>query len=94
MTDDKTEAEIRRAERARVFQEDPIFRDAWNECDARLMELWRETALNDSEGREHIWRMLRAMAAIKAVMGGYVETGKIAAQRLEDLERERAVHGQ
>lgn len=92
--DDKTEVEIRRAERARLFLEDGIFQEAWDDLETRLVQGWRNAPAHDPEGREYIWRMLRTMDSLKETIQGFVEDGKHAEARLDMMAKERAIAGQ
>lgn len=91
--DDKAEEEIRRGQRAHLFLEDPIFQEAWGDLEVDLEHAWRESSVKDAEGREHIWRMLRAMRSVRDILNGYVDDGKLAVERILAEERERAVNG-
>lgn len=93
MSDDRAERAIQRANRARAFIEEGIFRDAWEELDARIMAEWRGTAPDQIARREDLHRLLGAMSALENILAGYVDAGTIAHDILAQTERERAVRG-
>lgn len=90
---DRAERTIQRANRARAFLEEGIFREAWEELDARVMDEWRRTAPGEMARREELHRLLAAMTALENILTGYVDAGTIAHDILAQTERERAVHG-
>jgi len=92
--DDKSEAEIRRGQRAAAFlEEGGVFREAWQEMAERITETWRKSPARDTEGRERLWAMLRAMDDLEATIAGYVGDGAIALERIQAEEREKALNG-
>ena len=94
MSDDVAEADIRRADRARVFLGEGVFQEAWDELEAQLMRQWRFSPANDHSGREEVFRTLRAMAGLRNVLDGFVQSGTIAQYTLEDIARDRLITGQ
>lgn len=93
--DDKAEAEIRRGQRAAAFlEEGSVFREAWQEMADAIMEKWRNSPVRDSEGREWLWTMHRVMGDLERAIVQYVNDGKMAAERIQAEEREKALNGQ
>lgn len=84
---DKAEAEINRSKRAAAFLDDGVFRDAWNELEARIMAEWRATAPAETERRENCHRLLAAMTGLENILAGYVDSGAVSLHYLADLER-------
>ena len=91
---DTAEAEIRRAERARVFLGDGIFQDAWAELEARILAEWQSSRPADAARREELHQLHRAMSGLENILAGYVESGAVALHRVADLERERIARDQ
>jgi hypothetical protein len=94
MTTDAAEAEIRRGQRAAAFlEEGGVFREAWDEMEAAITANWRNSPARDSEGRERLWALLRAMRDLEATIQSYVDSGKVVQERIAAEERDRAVNG-
>ncbi len=54
---------------------------------------WESSSPRDTEGRERLWAMLRAMDDLEATIAGYVGDGAIALERIQAEEREKALNG-
>jgi hypothetical protein len=88
---DTSELEIARSKRAAaLLEQDGVFREAWRELDARIAEAWRVSPARDTEGRERLYMMGKAMRDLEAVLTGYVNDGAMALDRISQAERDDA----
>ena len=94
MSDDQAEADIRRADRARIFMEEGIFQDAWQELEEILTAQWRKSPASSPEIREEAYRTLRAMDGLRNILDGYVQSGVMARFSLEQTRLDALVSGQ
>lgn len=91
---DQIEADIRRADRARIFMEEGIFQDAWQELEEMLTAQWRKSPASNPEMREEAYRTLRAMDGLRNILDGYVQSGVMARFSLEQTKLDALVSGQ
>jgi hypothetical protein len=47
------------------------------------MLVWESTPANDVEQRENTWRLYKAAQVFEEVFKGYVDTGRVAADKLK-----------
>lgn len=91
---DQAEADIRRADRARIFMEEGIFQDAWQALEEMLTEQWRKSPASSPEIREEAYRTLRAMDGLRNVLDGFVQSGVMARYSLEQTKVDALVSTQ
>jgi hypothetical protein len=90
---DATEEAIRRGERAAGLLADPILKEAWEAVATSLKEAWLQSPARDTEGREHIWAMLRGLDAVRLAIETQIQDGKAAAHMLALREADKQVNG-
>lgn len=91
---DQAEADIRRADRARIFMEEGIFQDAWQELEDKLTAQWRNSKPSETELREELHRKLQAMNGLRNILDAYVQSGAMARFSLEQTRLDALVSGQ
>lgn len=84
---------MRRGERAAGLLADPLLKGAWDAVEAALLETWRASPVRDAEGREHIWTMLRGLAAVRNALETYIKDGQVAAHNLALSEADKKING-
>jgi hypothetical protein len=78
-------AEIARAERARALLNDPLLIEAFATLEQDYIDGWTRTGVDQSEGREAIWRHLQALRQVRAHLESAVQTGRMARHQLAQL---------
>src|SRR5690349_11359930 len=81
--------EIARGERARTILEDPLVGEAFGALERACIDEWRRAPARDVEGRERLWLMLKLCERLREHFVSLVENGKLAADRLAQVEKER-----
>ena len=70
-----------RAERASQILNDSLVKEAFDAIEKQIFDQWLACPVRDVEGREHIWRLIKAQQKFKDVFIGMIETGKLAQLR-------------
>ena len=72
------EEEIRRAEQAAMIINHPLYAEAFNTLEERLLEAWKTSPARDAEGRESLWLSVKILNQTRAHLSSLIETGKMA----------------
>ncbi len=84
MTEDQQlQIEQNRAFEARDVVEHPLYVEAFEVYQQRLMTEWADSPARDKEGRETLWLMLKTARAVQQHLRQIMETGQLAAIQLE-----------
>ena len=83
MNETKLRAQVDRAAKAEALLRDPIMVEAFEALDREFVSAWKESAITDTEAREHIYRLLQALDALKGHFRQVLEDGKLAKDRLK-----------
>lgn len=89
MTDHR--ADINRAEQAKRILDDPLVKDALQAIEDGIVEAWKDVPLRDTEGREHLHRLLTAKRKFEAVFAAHIQNGQIAAAELKAEEERKTI---
>ena len=89
MTDHR--ADINRAEAAKRILDDPLVKDALQAIEDGIVEAWKDVPLRDTEGREHLHRLLTAKRKFEAVFAAHMQNGQIAAAELKAEEERKSL---
>jgi hypothetical protein len=83
MADDRKEEEYaQRGDDARRIMNDPILRQALEELERDIVQGMKALSATDLEGRDALWRELRALASFKVKVKNYVTRGDMAKKTL------------
>lgn len=86
--------EITRAEAAKRILAEPLLAEALDTIEREIVDMWAACPARDVEGREELWKFNATARKFRALLLGYIETGKLAKVRLEEksaAQRIRAV---
>lgn len=79
-----------RARQAQRLLDDPLLKEAFEAAEAEYIKQWRSSPVRDTEGREHLYVMLRSLERVKGHLESLAATGKlIDAQREQQKEQSR-----
>lgn len=65
-------------------------RELWDEIEADLWRMWKDSASGDKEGREDLYREHHAIGAIQARIKRIIDQGRKAE---EELKQQKVKHG-
>lgn len=89
MTGNDSASEMARGERAQAILDDPLVGEAFAAIERECLAEWRSAPARDVEGRERLWLMLKLCERLKAHFERLIDSGKLAGERLAQLEKER-----
>lgn len=81
--------EAERGAHAERLMNDVIFQEAFKVLEERIVEMWREAPIRDTEGQQLLLVRMRTLDEIKKHLEVIAKTGKIS-QQLLDRERTMA----
>lgn len=81
--------EISRGQRARAILDDPLVDEAFAALERECLAEWRAAPARDVEGRERLWLMLKMAERLKAQFTSLIDGGKLAGERVAELEKAR-----
>lgn len=61
--------------------------EAFARLRADYVKAWEATGARDSDARERLWQAVQIVGKVEAHLRALVDTGKLAARQLEDIER-------
>jgi hypothetical protein len=79
--------EIDRGQRAARLVNDPVFQEAFELVSNAIHEQWAQCPIRDKEGAHELRLMLKLLGDVRAVLETAVGDGKLAVQKLEELNR-------
>jgi predicted ArsR family transcriptional regulator len=82
MTDQQRIA-LARAEQARRILDDDMVKEAFAAIEDGIVAAWKDVPMRDTEGREHLHRLLHAKRKFEAVFAAHIENGTLAANELK-----------
>jgi hypothetical protein len=80
---------VTRGQRARAILDDPLVDEAFAAIERECLAEWRRAPARDVEGRERLWLMLKMTERLKAHFVSLIDSCKVAAERIAQLEKER-----
>lgn len=81
--------ELQETERGRQAAEllaHPLLNEALDAIEAEVVSQWGQCPARDHEGKEALWQLYKTAQKFRGVLTGYVETGKIAADKLKRFD--------
>ena len=77
-----------RGRRAQALLEDELLQEALKAISDEVAAQWIACPARDKEGKEALWQLAKTAEKFKAVLTGYVQTGKLATDQLKRFEKE------
>lgn len=83
--------EMHRGDKARLLLEDELLQEALGAIEAEVIAQWELCPARDAEGKEALWQLYKTAKKFRNVLLGYVETGKLAREKLKPIEERRGI---
>jgi hypothetical protein len=80
--------DIDRGRKATELLENELLKEAMAAMEAEIAAQWLACPIRDKDGKEALWQLAKTMEKFKAILTGYVESGKLATDRLATFEKE------
>jgi hypothetical protein len=87
------EKDIDRGAQAERILNDPLYADAWTKVRQALLDKFEASPVRDTEGREHLFKMLKALNDAKSCLEQVMRDGKVALHLREEKRRLFKVFG-
>lgn len=84
-------AEQMRGHRASDLLENDLLQEALSAIEAEVVEQWAACPARDKDGKEALWQLMKTAQKFRAILTGYVETGKLATEQLKRFEEKRGL---
>jgi len=72
-----------RGERAQTLLENPVLAEALDAIEAAVIQQWETCPAMDKEGKEAFWQLYKTSKRFRALLLGYVQTGKLASENIK-----------
>lgn len=83
--------DIDRGQRAARLLADPTLQEAFGSVEQAIHEQWAQSPIRDHEGQHELRLMLKLLGDVRAVLESAVSDGKVAAQRIDELNSRRVL---
>ena len=87
MNEGKLRAERERASNAERLLNEPLIKEAFDYLDTEFMRAWKQSSVEDTQARERIYNLCKALEAVKGHLKSVIETGKMAKAQLDQLKK-------
>jgi hypothetical protein len=87
MSEQESRAAQDKAALALSLAENELLNEALDAIDKEVMEQWINCPARDKEGKEALWQLIKTSRKFKAILTGYIESGKLATDRLKYHEK-------
>ena len=80
-----------RGQEAQRLIESPLLQEALAAIESEVIGQWEQCPARDKEGKEALWQLYKTSKKFRALLEGYVQTGKLAAENLKRYEEQGRV---
>lgn len=84
---DNEELKQEKGWKAQQLLDDEILNEALDGIEAAVIDQWEACPSRDAEGKELLWQLYRTSKKFRAVLAGYVESGKLATALIEQEKK-------
>lgn len=81
------EQEVSRGHEADRILRSPLWSEAWEEYEGKIMAAWRASSAKASQERETLWLAFQLCQKIKGHIESVMVTGKMAQKQVEELNK-------
>jgi hypothetical protein len=71
--------------------ENELLNEALDAIEKEVFEQWMNCPARDKEGKEALWQLAKTAQKFRAILQGYIDTGKLATDRLNRFEERRGI---
>lgn len=77
-----------RGQEAQMLLDSELLQEALTAIEAEVIAQWEKCPARDVEGKEALWQLYKTSKKFRAVLTGYVQTGKLASEQLKRFEEQ------
>lgn len=89
MTEERYRQDLQRSEHAKRLLNDELLVEAFSMIRQNCLREFENSKATDTEGREEVWKMLKALNELERHLKSILERGKLAKEQLSFLEKMR-----
>ncbi len=78
-----------RGQTALHLLENELLKEALEAIEKEVMEQWIACPARDKEGKEALWQLIKTSRKFRDLLNGYINTGKLATNKLKQIEESR-----
>ena len=79
-----------RGQAAQMLLDNEILRQALDAIESEVVDQWEKCPARDAEGKEALWQLFKTSKKFRAVLFGYVQTGKLASENLKRFDEKES----
>lgn len=80
-----------RGHRAELLLSNELLTGALDAIESEVIALWGDCPARDAEGKEALWQLYRTSKKFRAILTGYVQSGKLATENMKRHEAPRGI---
>lgn len=73
--------------KAQQLLDDELLQEALTAIEGEVIDQWEKCPARDHEGKEQLWQLYKTSKKFRALLLGYVESGKLATNILEQEKK-------
>ena len=79
-----------RGQAAQMLLDNELLRQALDAIESEVVDQWEKCPARDDEGKEALWQLFKTSKKFRAVLFGYVQTGKLASETLKRFDEKES----
>lgn len=87
----KAHDEQERGRQAQELMNSPLLSETLDAIEREVIEQWEKCPARDQEGKEALWQLFKTSKKFRAILLGYIDTGKLAAEQLKRFDKKRGL---
>lgn len=80
-----------RGRRAQELLDNELLVQALDAIESEVVAQWEQCPARDAEGKEACWQLIKTSKKFRAILKGYVESGKLASDQIRRFEEKRSL---
>jgi ribosomal protein S17E len=83
--------EAQRGMYAQELLNNALLNEALKVIEDEVIAQWEQCPARDKEGKDALWQLFKTSKKFRNILAGYVETGKLAREKLKPIEERRGI---
>ena len=79
-----------RGQAAQMLLDNELLRQALDAIESEVVDQWEKCPARDAEGKEALWQLFKTSKKFRALLNGYVQTGKLASENLKRFDEQES----
>lgn len=87
----KAHDEQERGRQAQELLNSPLLSTVLDAIESEVIEQWEKCPARDQEGKEALWQLFKTSKKFRAILLGYIDTGKLATEQIKRFDKKRGL---